>query len=206
MQAILVSIFGVLSFIFLLHFINFKVIIKYDSVLLITFKILFFKYSFSPIKDEIDFHNIFSFEGVLSELDEIKSVIEFIFSTSKDVRQAYKEFISHLKYRLIYLDVLVSLPEADKGALTFSMVSSLVSLILGYLKSNSTLKITKESKISLLPGFTGEKSHLKFKVISEISLIALFTFWLKMGIKILLKSILKPRKRLENFYGTKQAK
>ena len=36
---------SVILIIILLHFINFKVIIKYDNVLLITFKILFFSYS-----------------------------------------------------------------------------------------------------------------------------------------------------------------
>lgn len=207
MQDIILYVFSsVILLIFLLHFINFKVIIKYDKVLLITFKILFFKYTFIPIKEEIDLSNIFSFDGIFSELEDIKSVIDFIFSKNKHVRNAYKEFISHLKYKLIYLDARISTENASKTAISYAVTINTILYIIEYLNAIAVLKITNDSKIKVLSCFLNLPSYIKFKISSEISIIALISFWVKMGIKILYRSILSLIKNLENVYGRKQTK
>ncbi len=206
MKALFYVLFGVIILIFLSHLINFKVIIKYDCVLLITFKILFFSYSFKPIKEEIDLANIFSLDGLLSELEDIAKVIEFIFSKNTHVHKAYKEFISRLNYRLVYLDILISTDNATKTALTYSYTLSVVAYIIEYLKSISRLKLSYMTNIKIQPSFLPTKPHIKFKLISQISIANLIAFWVKMGIKLLYSSILTLIKGLEEGNGAKQAK
>ena len=197
---------SVILIIILLHFINFKVIIKYDNVLLITFKILFFSYSFKPVHEEIDFNNIFSIDGLFSELDDIKDILEFIFSQNKPIHKAYKEFISHLKYKLEYIDVRISTENAAKTVLSYAITVNTLFYILAYLNKAAVLKINNKSKIQALPCFLSEPSYIKFKISSHISIISLISFWLKMGIKMLYQSILSLIKKYRRKYGTKQAK
>lgn len=207
MQDIILYVFSsIILLIFLLHFINFKVIIKYDKVLLITFKILFFKYTFIPIKEEIDLSNIFSLSGIISELDDIKGIVEFIFSQNKHIRHAYKDFISHLKYELIFLDARISAENASKTAISFAIARSFIFYLTEYLSLNAALKITNESKINILPCYLNQPSYIKFKISSKISIASFILFWLKMGIKLLKQSILSLIKNLESIYGRKQAK
>ena len=190
--------------VFLLHLIRFKVIIKYDRVLFITFKLLFFSYTFKPIKEEIDFAGIFSLDGLLNELDDIKSLIEFIFSKNKYVHLAYKEFISHLNYKLVYLDILVSTDSPSKTALAYSYTNSLISLVIVYLKSISRLEISRISSINVQPSFFDAKPYIKFMISSHISVASLILVWAKIGYRLLYSLISSQIREVR--YGTKQTK
>ena len=202
---------SVFLIIFLSHLIKFKVIIKYDQVLLITFKLLFFKYTIKPIKEEIDLAYVFSFDGFLSELDDIRDVLKFIFSKNNQVHKAYKEFISHLSYKLVYLNVKIYTENATKTALVYSHTISVISGIVEFLRSVSVLKIPKNAIIKINPSFLPSQPYLSFIISSQISLASLVYLWLKIGIRLLLSLISssKSTRATAHYggkYGTKQAK
>lgn len=186
---------GVFLAVFLSHLIKFKVIIKYDRVLLITFKLLFFKYSFMPIKDEIDLSYIFSFDGLLLELDDVKAVLEFIFSKNNHINRAYKEFIGHLSYRLRYLDILICAENATKTALVYSYTICILSYIFEALKSISKLEIAKDAVIKITPSFLPVKPYARFIISSEISIVSLIYVWAKIGINLLYSLIFSPKNK-----------
>ena len=176
---------GVYFIALLANIIKFKVIIRYDKTLFITFKLLFLKFTINPIKEEIDLFRLFTPDGFFDELNDLKEILRYIFSKNEHIRFAYNEFIKYLRYKLVYLDILVYTPNAMQTALAHSCIISLSSSLLGYFKSNSKLYLAKDSYVSIAPSFLPCTPHIKLKLYSQISVASLVKFWARLGIRVL---------------------
>lgn len=141
---------------------NVRIIICYEGDKLVYYaRILVFKLKIDLNKKKKSRQN---------ESDD-KSIVDQLLGVRKSLVKSLGGFMKKLHFRLVKFNVSIGGENATQTALLYGTVTPIISLILEFLDTVSTVNISKNADISVTTDYLSQKSSFEGKLIIRLNIV-----------------------------------
>lgn len=193
-------ILGIALLISVLLLLRAKVIISYDEVLRVYFRLAFFKMRLFPAKPRKQKKKKskkkktqktpVSTEKKSDEYKKDDGVVSKLWAMREILLNTINKFLGKLHFKLIKLNIVVAGDNAASTALLYGATTQGVAYLIEILDTISNVDISKRSEISVRSDFISQKSSFEGKIVLYISVVHIIYVGLHF-LKKLIKSKIK---------------